>query len=76
MLWQLAVPQGSNKHTQTISRLCREPAEEGPRKQSRSTDNSNSLEKSGGGKGWNRQALEKEISEMEHGAHLIALPNS
>lgn len=76
MLWQLAMPQGSNKHTQTITRFCREHAEEEPRKQSRNTDSSNTLEKSGGGKGWNRQALEKEISEIGHEAHLIALPNS
>lgn len=76
MPWQLAGPRGSNKHTQTITRLCREAAEEEPKKQSGSTDNSNALEKSGGGKGWNRQALEKELSEMGHGAHLIALLNS
>lgn len=64
--WQLAVPQGSNEHAQTASRLCREAAEEEPRKQRGGTDNSNALEKCGGGKGWS--ILEKELR-----AHLTAL---
>lgn len=55
MPWQLAVPQDSNKHAQSIAGLCREAAEEEPRKQSGSTDNSNALENcGGGGKRWSR----------------------